>query len=82
MAGHGNYEAADGNAAGLYKLAAHDTCVLAERHGLDIGISFFEVRPITPRMPRPHVATTEAACETCRDLAEPPCIQGFCVTAA
>ena len=44
MAGHGNHEASDGNAAGLYKLAAHDTVGYAARHGgVDIGVSFFEV---------------------------------------
>ena len=32
MAGHGNHAAVDGNAAGLYKLAAHDTMAWA-RHG-------------------------------------------------
>lgn len=44
MAGHGNHEASDGNASGLYKLAAHDTVGYAARHGgVDIGVSFFEV---------------------------------------
>ena len=43
MAGHGNDAAADGNAAGLYKLAAHDICLAAHRQRLNIGVSFFEV---------------------------------------
>ena len=44
MAGHGNHAATDGNASGLYKLAAHDTVGYAARDGsVDIGVSFFEV---------------------------------------
>ena len=44
MAGHGNYQAMDGNAAGLYKLAAHDITAFASRRSdVEIGVSFFEV---------------------------------------
>merc|ERR1719502_455214 len=43
MAGHGNVDAADGNAAGLYKLAAHDTIAWAAHQQVDLHVSFFEV---------------------------------------
>ena len=44
MAGHGHYQAMDGNAAGLYKLAAHDITAFASRRAdVEIGVSFFEV---------------------------------------
>ena len=43
MAGHGNESVGDGNARGLYELAAHDVSKWARHQGVDIGVSFFEV---------------------------------------
>lgn len=43
MAGHANPDAADGNATGLYALAAADTVDAAREGGLAVSISFFEV---------------------------------------
>ena len=43
MAGHGQHGATDGNAAGLYKLAAHDLVAHAAHRGVALGVSFFEV---------------------------------------
>ena len=43
MAGHGDPSAGDGNAAGLYALAAEDITRLAAERGLSVGISFYEV---------------------------------------
>ena len=43
MAGHGNENNADGNAVGLYKLAAHDTIAWARHQKVSLGVSFFEV---------------------------------------
>ena len=43
MAGHGNASATDGNAVGLYALAARDIMAKAAQHDLLVGVSFFEV---------------------------------------
>ena len=43
MAGHGDRSSRDGNALGLYALAAEDIMRLAGERGLSVGISFFEV---------------------------------------
>ena len=43
MAGHGHAGAKDGNASGLYALAANDVMRMAAERELSAGISFFEV---------------------------------------
>ena len=43
MAGHGDHGRQDGNAVGLYGLAARDVFIAAEQLGYAVGISFFEV---------------------------------------
>jgi kinesin family protein 2/24 len=43
MAGHGRSDAKDGNARGLYALAASDIMAMAGERHLSVGISFFEV---------------------------------------
>ena len=43
MAGHADAAAQDGNATGLYALAASDVMRIAEERGLSVGLSFFEV---------------------------------------
>ena len=43
MAGHGRHELADGNALGLYALAAEEVVAAATVAGLDVRMSFYEV---------------------------------------
>jgi len=43
MAGHGDAAAADGNATGLYALAAEDILGAAQADGVSVHSSFFEV---------------------------------------
>lgn len=43
MAGHSNHSASDGNAVGLYALAAQDIMGAAGQRSLCVGVSFFEV---------------------------------------
>ena len=49
MAGHGRPELSDGNAVGLYALAAEEVMATAKLQGLHVATSFFELRTVVQR---------------------------------
>ena len=68
MAGHNDDRRADGNAKGMYALAAEGLMAGARAHGLQASASFYEVyqgqarsRVHLPLQPRLHLALTSAA---------------------